>query len=89
MNTTKKTRTMGMLSTYSPVIIFGLILLLLTGSNDVYAIGENKELITEIILINRQAELVEMDQDGEIVRRHIAIPDYFTSGKSHRRNLNL
>lgn len=44
-------------------------------------------MITEIILINRQAELVEMDLDGEILKRHLAIPDYFTSGKSHKRSL--
>ena len=84
---TKKTQTMGNKSTYSSVVIFLMTFLLFASSNDLYAVGEKEEVITEIILINRQAELVEMDQDGEILRRHIAIPDYFTSGKSHRRNL--
>lgn len=49
--------------------------------------SKESELITNIILINRQAELVEMDAAGEILRRFVVIPDYFSSGKSHNRSL--
>ena len=47
----------------------------------------SEESVTNIILINRQAELVEMNLEGEIIKRYLAIPDYFSSGKSHSRNL--
>ncbi|MEL6122859.1 MAG: hypothetical protein AAFR14_03985 [Bacteroidota bacterium] len=44
-------------------------------------------LVTDIILINGKAELVEFSKEGDIVTRHMAVPDYFTSGKSHTRSL--
>jgi len=53
---------------------------LLYGSSD-------SEYITTIILINRQAELVDVNQDGEVLKRHMAIPDYFSSGRSHKKSL--
>jgi len=49
--------------------------------------ANDSEIITTIILINRQAELVDLDEEGEVLKRHIAIPDYFTSGRSHSRSL--
>ncbi len=49
--------------------------------------GSDSEIITAIILINRQAELVDMDDEGEIIHRHVAIPDYFSSGRSHQSSL--
>lgn len=45
------------------------------------------EAITAIILINGSAELVDVNNHGEILKRHVAIPDYFTSGRSHKRSL--
>ena len=45
------------------------------------------EVITTIILINRQAELVDVDTEGESLKRHVAIPDYFSSGRSHKSSL--
>ncbi len=49
--------------------------------------SSDEEFITTIILINRQAELVDIDSSGEILKRHVAIPDYFSSGRSHRSSL--
>ncbi len=42
------------------------------------------ETVTDIILINGQAELVQMDKSGEILQRLIKVPDYFNSNRSHR-----
>jgi len=47
----------------------------------------NSETITTIILIDRVAELVELTEDGEVLQRHLAVPDYFTSGRSHSKSL--
>lgn len=48
---------------------------------------ENFESITAIILINGSAELVDVNAQGEVLKRHISIPDYFTSGRSHEGSL--
>lgn len=48
---------------------------------------EDSEIITTIILINRQAELVDVNTEGEVLKRHLAVPDYFSSGRSHNRSL--
>lgn len=45
------------------------------------------EVITTIILINREAELVDLDEQGEVLKRYVAIPDYFSSGRSHNSSL--
>lgn len=45
------------------------------------------DIVTDIILINGQAELADFTKDGEVIARHSAIPDYFTSGRSHQRSL--
>jgi len=65
------------------VFIFAFALL----STSVLFGNAEEEIITAIILINSQAELVDMDQEGEILRRHLAIPDYFSSGRSHKNSL--
>lgn len=46
-----------------------------------------EEVITEIILINGLAELVDLSSDGQVLQRHLSIPDYFSSGRSHKRTL--
>lgn len=55
--------------------------------NVIPLICAESEVITTIILINRQAELVDVDTEGEILKRHVAIPDYFSSGRSHKSSL--
>ena len=47
------------------------------------------ETITAIILINGNAELVDVNIEGDILKRHLSIPDYFTSGRSHKRSLGM
>lgn len=49
--------------------------------------SSDSEVITTIILINRQAELVDVSLDGEVMKRHVAVPDYFSSGRSHQSSL--
>lgn len=49
--------------------------------------SSESEVITTIILINRQAELVDISLDGEVMKRHVAVPDYFSSGRSHKSSL--
>lgn len=49
--------------------------------------SSESEVITTIILIDRQAELVDVSADGEVLKRHVAVPDYFTSGRSHTNSL--
>ncbi len=61
-------------------------LLFLTTFTSLIASSES-EVITTIILIDRQAELVDVDQFGEVLRRHVAVPDYFSSGRSHNSSL--
>lgn len=61
-------------------------LVLLTTFTSLHADVES-DVITTIILIDRQAELVDVDQFGEVLRRHVAVPDYFSSGRSHRSSL--
>ncbi len=61
-----------------------LLFLLFWGLNQTRA---KSGVITDIILINSVAELVDLSPDGEILQRYVTIPDYFTSGKSHKRNL--
>ena len=67
----------------------GLLLVLLFSSftNLSGSSTEDSEIITTIILINRQAELVDVNSDGEVLKRHLAVPDYFSSGRSHNRSL--
>jgi len=65
------------------VFIFAFALM----STSVLFGNAEEEIITTIILINSQAELVDMDREGEILRRHLAIPDYFSSGRSHNNSL--
>ena len=38
---------------------------------------------TTIILINSEAFLVDLDQTGEVMKKHIAVPDYFSSKYAH------
>jgi len=47
----------------------------------------DSEVITTIILINREAELVDLNSDGEVLKRYVAVPDYFSSGRSHTNSL--
>jgi hypothetical protein len=47
----------------------------------------NEEVITEIILINGFAELVDINPNGDVLQRYLSIPDYFSSGRSHKRTL--
>jgi len=61
-------------------------LVLLTMNFSVFASAES-EVIQTIILINREAELVDLSADGEVLKRYVAIPDYFSSGRSHQRSL--
>ena len=49
--------------------------------------AEDSDVFTNIILINGQAELVDFNEDGQVLTRHISIPDYFSSGRSHKRSL--
>jgi hypothetical protein len=63
-----------------------LLSLVCTGWLSAVDVVEN-ELITTIILIDRQAELVDVDLEGVVVRRHTAIPDYWSSGRSHKSSL--
>lgn len=49
--------------------------------------AEENEIITTIILINRSAELVDINFEGEVVKRHAGVPDYFSSRKSHQTHL--
>ena len=49
--------------------------------------SKKDDIITDIILIDRQAELVDLNQKGDILRRHISVPDYWTSGQSHSYSL--
>jgi len=46
-----------------------------------------EDIVTDIILINGLAELVDINHDGEVLQRYMAIPDYFSSGRSHKRTL--
>jgi len=59
---------------------------MLTMNFSVFATAES-EVIQTIILINREAELVDLSADGEVLKRYVAIPDYFSSGRSHKRSL--
>ncbi len=43
----------------------------------------SNETLTDIILINGNAELVEMDKKGDIIHRLLAVPNYFDSPQSH------
>ena len=45
--------------------------------------ASTEDLKTTIILINGQAALVDLNPKGEILKRYIAVPDYFTSYRSH------
>jgi len=63
-----------------------LFFLTLTLNFAVFAVA-NSETITTIILIDRVAELVELTEDGEVLQRHLAVPDYFSSGRSHNTSL--
>ena len=72
--------------THRPGFRFLASIFLLSLSFQLFSSAE-KDVITAIILINRQAELVDMDEEGEILKRHVAIPDYFTSGRSHQSSL--
>ncbi len=63
-----------------------LCLLALTLNFAVFAWAD-AETITTIILIDRVAELVELTEDGEVLQRHLAVPDYFSSGRSHNSSL--
>lgn len=53
---------------------------------------EDSKVLTNIILINGEAYLVDMDERGEILKQHIYVADYFTSRQSHetlvRRSIN-
>lgn len=42
------------------------------------------EALTTIILINSEAFLVDIDSDGEVLKKHIEVPHYFRSGQSHQ-----
>ena len=64
--------------------VFLFILLLLPFYSFLQA---EEDVITTIILINREAELVDLNEDGEILKRHVSIPDYFSSGRSHNSSL--
>lgn len=63
-----------------------LCFLILTLNFAVFAFA-NAETITTIILIDRVAELVELTEEGEVLQRHLSIPDYFSSGRSHKSSL--
>lgn len=41
------------------------------------------ESLNTIILINGDAVLVKIDQKGEILKKYINVPEYFSSGRSH------
>ena len=75
------------------VFVKGLLSVYLIALSSMLFASSDAEVITTIILINRQAELVDVSSDGEILKRHVAVPDYFTSGRSHsnslKRSLNL
>jgi len=49
--------------------------------------SSDADALTTIILINRQAELVDVSPDGEVLKRHVSVPDYFSSGRSHQNSL--
>ena len=54
--------------------------------------ASDTDVLTTIILIDGEAELVDVGPGGEILKRYIAVPDYFSSPSSHssivRRSLN-
>ena len=47
------------------------------------------EYFTTIILINQEAELVDLTEDGIILKRHRKIPDYFSTSRSHESMILL
>jgi len=61
-------------------------LLTLAMNFSVVALAES-EVITTIILIDREAELVDLSSDGEVLKRYVSVPDYFSSGRSHKSSL--
>ena len=65
----------------------GLLCVQLLILSSVLLASSEAELITTIILIDRQAELVDVSLDGEVMKRHVSVPDYFTSGRSHQSSL--
>lgn len=45
--------------------------------------AEEAGVKTTIILINSEAFLVDLDQTGEVMKKHMAVPDYFSSKYAH------
>ena len=71
----------------SQKFVKGLLCVQLLILSSVLLASSEAELITTIILIDRQAELVDVSLDGEVMKRHVSVPDYFTSGRSHQSSL--
>lgn len=59
--------------------LFAICLVLFIGSQA----HAEEELITTIILINGQAELVDVNKSGDVLKRIIAVPEYFKTSRSH------
>ena len=49
------------------------------------SVKAEEEFITTIILINGEAELADITKSGEVLKRIIAVPEYFHSRSSHNR----
>lgn len=47
------------------------------------SLASEAESLNTIILINGEAVLVKIDQKGEILKKYINVPEYFTSSRSH------
>lgn len=43
----------------------------------------NDDIVTDIILINGEAVLVDLDHKGEVLKRYLGIPNYFYSSRTH------
>ena len=41
------------------------------------------DIVTDIILINGYAVLVDIDNKGEVLKKHLDIPNYFRSSRTH------
>ena len=72
---------------YSWVLSAVLLIFLFTLSVNISFASDSEEFITTIILINQQAELVDVTEDGAVLKRHMRIPDYFSSNRSHESTL--
>ncbi len=62
--------------------VLSVVALFMFSALSVFA-SNNEDVLTDIILINGEAVLVDLDNKGEVLKKHIDIPEYFRSSRSH------